>query len=215
MRRHPNRKSTAAISIAAPSIATICMLTLLVMAGALMFARPAWAFDGAAAQSIQFGGQTYHLAWQSKPQPGYRKSEYLPKGQKLPDYRDMLLVEQLDNGMSLRTAVQKQLEFLRARKASDPVVKHSLSVNEQSGEFLLDFVLSAQDPARGTIIEWNAYRYIPRKNAEGSPYTFLYAYSRRAYGDDNATRFLEELKSRRSQDIAALIGAPVPLENRP
>lgn len=159
---------------------------------------------------IDFDGRRFELAWHAAPQPAYLKLEYLPSGQSLPQYEDMLLLEHLSSGMDIAQVVGHQLEFLRERKKTDPVTQHRILQKESQDEFLLDFVLSAKDPKLGDIIEWNAYRYLKHPGPDGQPGVLLFAYSRRAYGHASGTDFLLGLAQRKQKDIQTLLNSPVP-----
>jgi len=159
---------------------------------------------------IKFSNITYHLAWRSDPQPGYSKLEYLPKGQKPSSYRNMLLLERLSNGMTVKDVVGRQVAFLRERKKTDPVVNYDLIQNERTGEYLLDFVMGGVDEKGGSIVEWNAYRYMPYKGADGKSGVQLYGYSARGYGDEGGRKFLTKLRKNRSATIQALVSARLP-----
>jgi len=177
----------------------------------LASATLAFAEDKTPVQTIQFAGETYQLAWQSQPSPQYSKYEYLSANDKLPFYQNMLMLEWVvSHGMTPVDAANAQIQFLTERKQSDPVVNHELIHNEKTGEYLLDFVLSAKDPEAGYIIEWNAYRYIPYQAADGTSGVQLFAYSARGYGDEGARTFLTTLKDKRPQFMRALISATVP-----
>ncbi|SDT88668.1 hypothetical protein [Halopseudomonas salegens] len=183
------------------------VLTLLVCLVAIPQAQ---SVEGTSPPNIVFAETNYQLAWQSNPTPGYSKHEFLPQGQELPYYHNMLLVEQLTNGMTVPQVVQSQIELVTERKQSDPVAQHRIMNNEQTGEFLLDFLLSAADSEHGTIIEWNVYRYIPQQSADGSEGVLLLGYSARAYGDEEGRSFLIELQESRPQIIQALVSLSVP-----
>jgi len=187
------------------SLATLA-LALLASAGLIHSASA----EGKPAKSIQFAGATWQLAWQSHPTPQYSKYEYLTGKDKLPYYQSMLMLEWLTNGITVADAANAMVQSLNERKQTDPTVNHQLIKNEQSGEYLLDFILSAQDPEAGYIVEWNAYRYIPYQGAGGSTGLQLFAYSTRGYGDEGARTFLIELKNKRPKIINALISAKVP-----
>jgi len=165
-----------------------------------------------AASKIAFAGATYHLASQAQPMPNYRKYEYLPQDQQLPHYHNMLLLEEISGDMTATDVVRAQLDFLNKRKQeqSDLVANHRIQANEQTGEFLLDFVLSGHDPNVGTIIEWNVYRYVPRRTADGPHSVVLYGYSARGYGDDGGRDFLMALKEARPKMINAMVSARIP-----
>jgi len=171
---------------------------------------------------ISFSGVTYSMVWQSHPSPNYSKYQYLPQGQKLPYYQTMLIVERLTGPMAtiddrqcppatagenitVDRAACAQIQFLKQRKQMDPITNYEAIKNERLGEVLLDFIASADDSAKGTIIEWNGYRYIPIENG-----VMLYAQSIRAYGNEDGLSFLQALGEQRGQWIQALISARVP-----
>lgn len=146
---------------------------------------------------IAFDGADYALAWSSNPSPGYFKQEYVPAGQTVEEYRSMVLVEAAA-GIDVRTALAAQVQMLEQRKASDPLVNMDVIMNEQTGEAILDFIISAADQQGEYIAEWNAYRYAPLADGRGA---MLLAVSYRAYGNDEVRAFLGELREVRGQRI--------------
>lgn len=158
---------------------------------------------------IAFDGQSFDLAWSSRPSASYIKHEYVPKGQTVTRFHDMLLVEFLQGDRKVADVVQTQMQKLNARKDRDPLVRMAVIKNDATGEILLDFLMS--DNSNGEIIvEWNAYRYARITNARGETGIGLFGISRRAYGDDNAKAFLGALKTRRPAQIDQLAKAPLP-----
>ncbi|WP_246160707.1 hypothetical protein [Aureimonas fodinaquatilis] len=155
---------------------------------------------------IQFDGKDFALAWTSAPTEGYFKQEYVPAGQVVETFTDMFLVEVATRPLRPIDAAGGQIQSLQARKQTDPVVNYDILHNENSGEVLLDFVLSdlKADPI---FVEWNAYRYVEQPDGEG---VVLYGISRRGYGDDGAKALLESLKTIRSPTILALSSAELP-----
>jgi len=181
---------------------------------ALMAGIPSLAFAQAVDRlgvpgPLSFGGTSYRLAWSSQPSPGYDKQEYLPAGEALGRHTHMLLVEFLDTGIGLREALAAQVRSLNQRKGKDPLFNMAIMENKQTGEVMLDFLISAHERGQ-TIAEWNAYRYVPRKGAGGRDAVLLFAISRRAYGDDAIRSFLGDLKSSRSGEVGRLARAPLP-----
>jgi len=160
-------------------------------------------------ETIEFLNQTFYLTWQSDPTPSYVKFEYLPKGQSLPYYEDMILLEVLISEHSTRDVVDMKIEELQQLATENPIVQHKLIENPQTGEYLLDFLVSASDEQHEFIVEWNAYRYIPYTNEQGEKGVQLFGYSIRSY-DDEATEFLESLREKRQVIINGLAIAEVP-----
>src|SRR5690606_1912453 len=91
---------------------------------------------------ISFQGQDYALAWTSQPSEAYFKQEYVPEGQAVEAYTDMILVEAVAGAITPAQAAAAQVETLAASKEIDPVVNHEIIHNEATGEVLLDFVVS-------------------------------------------------------------------------
>ena len=160
-------------------------------------------------ESIEFNGESYRLSWSSHPTPSYYKQEYLTPGQTSDHFLRMLMVETIVRGVDVNSAVSAQVNMLNKRKATDPTVNFAILKNDKNGEVILDFVLSAKDPKGDDIVEWNAYRYAAFKGKGGEAGVFLFAISRRAYGDGTLD-FLRKLKSTRPTEINALAAYPLP-----
>ena len=157
---------------------------------------------------IRFDGKSFALAWSARPSTGYIKQAYVPAGQVVKSYEQMLLAERVSGGLKAIDAARMQMKALEERKASDPLVRMDLIQNPKSGEVLLDFIVSAKDSNGGVIVEWNAYRYATILGAE--PGVLLFGISHRAYGTENAKAFLGRLKTFRPAQITALTQADMP-----
>ncbi|WIY52050.1 hypothetical protein O9Z70_11220 [Devosia sp. YIM 151766] len=155
---------------------------------------------------ILFQGEDYALAWTSQPSDAYFKQEYVPVGQAVETYADMVLVEAVAGAITPAQAAASQVEMLASRKDTDPVVNHEIIRNEVTGEVLLDFLVSdlSADPI---LVEWNAYRYLPLAEGEG---VALFAISRRGYGEDGVRAFLGDLGTVRGEAINALATFDIP-----
>ena len=156
---------------------------------------------------VQFGGVPFKLAWTSHPSPTYYKQEYVPAGEAVESYIQMFMVDVLTDGQTPESAAAAMIAGLDERKANgDPVVNYDMISNEETGELILDFLLS--DTSGGNIIvEWNAYRYSP--SADGTGLT-LFAISRRGYSEEGATEFLGALTSWRQTTIQELAVMELP-----
>jgi hypothetical protein len=159
---------------------------------------------------IQFDGKSYKLVWSSRPTPGYAKQEYLPSDQSIGSYTQMLIVERVTGDLTVMGAVRAQVDMLKKRKATDPLVNMNVIENANAGEALLDFIVSSKDPKGEYVVEWNAYRYAPLKGAADKSGVLLFAISHRAYGNDNAKSFMGQLKNVRAAKITALTKAAMP-----
>jgi hypothetical protein len=144
---------------------------------------------------VVFDGKPYALVWTSNPSPGYFKQEYLPAGQDVATYTEMIMIDVLETGVDVETAVTSQVAFLKQRKVQDSMANMALVENKKTGEMLLDFIIS-DDSSGKSIVEWNAYRYTPHTGKDGKKGVVLFALSRRAYNDD-IDGFLKKLRGLR------------------
>ena len=152
---------------------------------------------------IVFEETTFDLAWTSHPNETSYKQEYLPAGEALESYSQMLMIDLLVEGANPEAAAADMIAGLEQRKASDPVVNFDMIANEATGELILDFLLS--DSSTGTVIvEWNAYRYVPYGDG-----LMLVGISRRGYGDE-ASGFIADLADWRTSSIEALAVMELP-----
>lgn len=155
---------------------------------------------------LHLDGQAFHFAWSSHPVPHFYKQEYLPDGQALPGYDQMLMIDVLLGEAGPQELFQAKLAELDARTAADPLVNYDWLVKEDGSAYLLDFVLSGRTASGQLIVEWNAYRYEALPGG-----VVMLGISRRGYGDEGARGFLaDELKSRRQAWISELAGLEMP-----
>lgn len=155
---------------------------------------------------VKFSGEQYRLAWSSHPNPQLYKQEYLPAGQELSRYDSMLMVDAWLDGSKAGEKAMGMVQSLAERKKTDPLVNYDLLADEEKGEYVLDFLLSAPDEGGQIIVEWNAYRYQPVTGG-----VQVTAISRRVYGDQRTREFLKnELKKIRDRDIPAIMALSVP-----
>ena len=154
---------------------------------------------------INLAGQTYELSWSAQPSDNYIKQEYVPAGQRVETFDQMVLLERVTGDIKVIDAVKSQIDMLQKRKSSDPLVNFDILNKDATKEVVLDFLISTKDSKGEYIVEWNLYRYVPKQSG-----VLLFALSRRAYGNDNAKTFLGNLKQLRKTDTGVLLKAELP-----
>ena len=185
--------------------------TTLVLATCLSMARAEPVDHLGVPGPVTFAGTDYALAWTAEPTPTYTKQEYLPAGQDVATYAQMLLIELVQADVDVRTAIAEQVKALDARKPTDPLVHRQILENPANGEKILDFLVSQKDQNGDYIVEWNAYRYVPYEGPDGDRAgVMLFAISHRAYGNAAAKAFLGGLKELRASTIEALAMQKLP-----
>lgn len=159
---------------------------------------------------ITVGDTDYVLSWSSQPNDGYFKQEYLPVGATPDTYDSMVTVEFVATDLPLADVVAAQTTMIANRKAtSDPIANFAVFNNDDSGEILLDFVLSSKDAKGEYIIEWNGYRYAEAE-FDGQSGAMLFAMSERAYGNQASEAFLRGLTDFKAGKIVDLTSAQMP-----
>jgi hypothetical protein len=143
---------------------------------------------------IQFEDQVFYLAWSASTQ-GKSIQEYVPKGQSVEHYTEMIIVD-LAYNVDLEEAFRGKIQFMEQRKGVDPVAHYQLWKNEKGDLYAIDLLLSEKE-----ITEWDVIRYFAFEQ-NGRSGCYIYTFSKRAYGDDYRP-FLLNLKEKRPKDIEA------------
>ena len=146
---------------------------------------------------IIFDNKSYDLSWSSHPAANFYKQEYIVKGDNPDKYKTMLLLDMITGQENIKEVVGAKIAELKKLKEGNPVVNYEVINNPATGEYMLDFLLTA-NAADGsiTVIERNVYRYkvVTDKSAQKS--VMLFGISTRAYGNA-VDAFFASLKSNR------------------
>ncbi len=158
---------------------------------------------------VVFGDTSFELAWSAHPNANYYKHEYLPSGQTLEKFNEMVIIEVITGDLTLEEAVNTKVKELANRKNTDPYANYDVIENPKTGEFILDFIVSDSNGNEANIAEWNAYRYVKLQDKSDKTGVMLFAISRRAYGDE-ISDFLKILKENRKNAISMLSTQSIP-----
>lgn len=146
---------------------------------------------------ISFGKKTYNLAWSSHPTAAYYKHEYLQGGENLTQFKSMILLEALSGPANLADIVAAKVNELKGMQKTNPMVQYETFTDTKTGEYMLDFLLTANAPdGKPTIAERNVYRYKKVTNKDGKTGVLLFGVSNRSY-DKEIASFLTNLKTTR------------------
>lgn len=159
---------------------------------------------------LSFDAKAYQLAWSTHPSENYYKQEYVGKGDNVARFQSMLLLEVAITDAAVKDIVSSKIAELKSMKASNPIVNYEMF--GRNGEYILDFLLSANSPDGKTIdiLERNVYRYKAYTGKDGKKGVVLFAVSTRAYGAD-ADKFLLNLKATKSRLVNAIAQFSIPL----
>lgn len=162
------------------------------------------------AAPIIFDKQYFLLSWTAHPVADLYKQEYLAKGDNIDHYKRLFMIDLMTTG-DIKLSVDKKVKEINNLKASNPLVNFELIKNPSTGEYMLDFILSANN-ADGSIsiLERNVYRYKTVKNKKGKLAVLMVGVSDRAYGAAGDV-FLKNLGKNRKDLMSQLSGYKLPL----
>lgn len=158
---------------------------------------------------LKFNNLNYSLSWSSHPNDIYYKQEYVADGQESEHYNDMMVIDFLITELTVKDVVGTQLKSLSERKQTDKICNYEVVKNQQTGEYILDFIMSEEKDDHLDITEWNAYRYKSYKDKDGHKGVLLLGVSHRAYSNETNI-FLSGLKKYRFEIINKLAVYPFP-----
>lgn len=149
---------------------------------------------------LVFSNTSFNLVWSSHPNTAYYKQEYIPKGETLNKFTNMILLEVLVGKATIKDAIAGKIAELQQMKSSNPYVSYDSSYNAAKEEYILDFVLTANTPdGKGiTIAERNVYRYKKYSGKNGETGILLLGVSKRSYGAE-AAKFVSGVSAKKQE----------------
>jgi hypothetical protein len=157
---------------------------------------------------LTFGNSQLELAWSDKPNKNYYIQEYIPKGEQVESFNQMLTIYVVTKDISAESELQQKVNWLNERKKSDAICNYQISKSPDGKEFILDFLVGESKDGKMTIVEFNVYRYKNIK-IEGQNALLASAYSKRSYGD-GITPFLTNLRADRNLYLNEMISLSLP-----
>ena len=159
---------------------------------------------------ISFENKSFGLSWSSHPAPNFYKQEYLVKGEPADNYKTMILIDIVTGRTNVRNTVAAKLDELKKMKETNPVINYEAIDNPATGEYMIDFLLTANAPnGTITIVERNVYRYKAFTDKKGNKGIMLFGVSTRGYGTD-VTKFLTGLKANRKDGMNKVAAYKMP-----
>jgi hypothetical protein len=158
---------------------------------------------------LTFSKKTFFLSWTAHPSLAYYKQEYLERGVNADKYKTMVMLEALTGTSTPKDLLDAKVQELKIMKQTNPMVSYEMVANAKTGEYMLDFMLTA-NKADGSIaiLERNVYRYMKLPDAVGTG-VLLFAVSQRAY-DKEVTKFLAGLKTTRKLLMTEVANFTIP-----
>jgi hypothetical protein len=158
---------------------------------------------------LTFNDTKFNLIWSDKPSDIYYIQEYLPDGEKVESFNEMLTIHFFDVDVKLENVVQQKIQELLTRKKTDPVCNYQVTESPDGKEFIVDFLLGESKGDKMSIVEFNIYRYKQIEFGRKGKGIIVYAYSKRSYGD-SITSFFQTLGGERVKYLNEMISAEVP-----
>lgn len=160
-------------------------------------------------KTVKFNKLNYQLSWSAHPTTSYYKQEYLPQGETGDHFNNMIMIDFIQTGASVKEAVTAQVNKILERKKTDAVCNYEVNENPDGTEFILDFLMSESKGSEMNLLEWSAYHYKAYTDQAGHRGILLFGICHRAYGEETGA-MLKGLKTYRTPNINELIGYPMP-----
>ncbi|MEO6720243.1 MAG: hypothetical protein ABIN67_07740 [Ferruginibacter sp.] len=159
---------------------------------------------------ITFENKSYSLSWSSHPSANFYKQEYLVKGDQADKFKTMILLDVVTGETDIKNVVAAKVAELKKMKETNPVINYEVIDNSATGEYMIDFLLTANAPDGNiSIVERNVYRYKTFADKNGHKGIMLFGISARGY-DADVTKFLTALKANRKDTMNKLAQYKLP-----
>lgn len=155
----------------------------------------------------------YQLVWSSHPESSFFKQEYLAAGDNFPNYNKMISIDFAVTESNIDLVVAAKMRELEQLKKPNLDVKFEIMVNAQSGEKILDCLITqtAADNNK-SLVERDVYRFKTMKAKSGERGIILLAASTRKYGKE-IKPYLAKLKTEKQILITEVARFPIPEPN--
>lgn len=158
---------------------------------------------------LEFNNTRFTLAWTDRPHSKYYIQEYLPDGESVESFTQMLSIHVFDADITVQEAVAQKVAELTERKITDPTCRYEVHETSDSKEMIVDFLLGESMDDIMTITEFNVYRFKEIAISRKKKGIMVYAYSKRAYGED-IRPFMKALKADRMTYLDQMNSTEVP-----
>ncbi len=143
---------------------------------------------------IQFDDRDFVLSWSNKVMDGDYLLEYVPLGDDVEHYHDMLTIEcAINYEITVDEFVSIFVNNLDKEKQNDPFVHYTVYDNNDNVK-IVDALLKD-----GDTIEWDMFRYQYLRSLIGQDGVIRFGFSKRVYKDEQQMEFVRGLKETRSQ----------------
>ena len=167
-------------------------------------------------ENLEFDNTTFKLSWSDKPNNNYFIQEYLPEGETTAYFKQMLTIHLFVTDIKPKDAVNQKINELITRKKTDSTCNYQVTESPDGKEFLVDFLLGESKDGLMKIVEFNVYHYKQIQISKKQKAIIIFAFSKRAYGDD-ITPFLKSLGKDRIEYLNKMISTEIPtvtIENK-
>ncbi len=144
-------------------------------------------------QPIVFNEKQYLLSDAYHPKPAYYKQEYIQAGESADKFTSMIIIDVLITDLSPKELATAKAAELEEAKKSNPVINYMAMSMEGTDEYMLNFLISASEGDKVSVVERNIYRYAGFLDPSGRKGVMLFGFAQRAYSDD-VTAFLKNQK---------------------
>ncbi|MGC4034979.1 MAG: hypothetical protein QM764_03385 [Chitinophagaceae bacterium] len=162
---------------------------------------------------VDFNKKSYKLNWTSHPSANYYKQEYLAAGESADKFTSMVMLEALTGNTTIKELVAAKVNELKTMKENNPYVNYESFTNGHTGEYMLDFLVTANGAdGKIAIAERNVYRYTTFSDKSGNKGVLLFGIATRSYGAAT-NNFITSLKTTKKELVDKVSQSNMPVVN--
>jgi hypothetical protein len=152
---------------------------------------------------LKFNKNVFELAWSAKPNESSFVQEYLPKGETVDHFNEMLTLNLFITNLTVEDAIRMRVSDLNNNK-SIKASNVSVTENPDGNEKMVDCTITA-----GNVAEFVIYRFKQIDLPNDRKGLIVFSYSKRNYGD-TVEKFITDLKTERITLLNTMIATEMP-----
>jgi len=157
---------------------------------------------------IRYQDTDFGLKWSEHPNDNYYIQEYLPAGNTLEHFNEMLTIHLFLTDLSVADAADQKIEELEQRKQSDSYCSYQAKDSPDGKEVMLEFFVSQSGDEE--VVEFNLFHYRQVELKDKQTGLAILAYSKRSYGADEIASFSQTFEGKRSEYFYGMVNLEKP-----
>lgn len=145
---------------------------------------------------LTYNGTVFNLVKSHTDSINYYEQYYIPEGEKLDSFRQMMSIFVYDSAYDPNNAANNQVLKLEERKKTDAMCNYQKILNNEKKEYMVDFTTGETSGEYLLAMQFTIYRYKKISLGKKRPGLVVYGYSSQRYLD-SITTYMKTLGTER------------------